>query len=357
MKKKSTALVVFGAFLLALFSVLAASCIVFIFNTRPASSVANETTERIAVPHGMTVHALAFELEAKKMIRSKEAFYLAARYKLLGKIAGCPQLTLASGVYQVKSSMRIGEIFELVSTGKQEYLRVSFPEGLTISKIAVRLESAGVCAADDFKAAAKSNALIEKYAIASETLEGYLFPDTYFFTPAMSAESVAEIMVQNFFAHIQRIPSLAGLDISSDEFKTMLVLASIVEREYRVAEEAPLIASVFKNRMRQNMGLYSCATIEYIITEIQGKPHPEVITYDDLKIDNPYNTYKWAALPPTPISNPGMTALAAAADTPTTNYYYFRLTDSTAGKHSFSENFNEHIREGEVIATKKVVGS
>ncbi|MBQ9494289.1 MAG: endolytic transglycosylase MltG [Treponema sp.] len=353
MKKKETTLLFVLAFLLALCSVAAASYIVFIFNMRPASSAATETTERIEVPHGMTVRALAYELESKKLIKNKDAFYLAARYKLLGKIAGCPQLTLASGVYSIRSSMSVAEIFELVSTGRQEYLRVSLPEGLTISKIAERLENAGVCTADDFKVSARSKTLIEKYAVASETLEGYLFPDTYFFTPAMNAEAVAEMMVENFFAHIQRIPALAALDASSEQFKTMLVLASIVEREYRRADEAPLIASVFKNRMRQHMGLYSCATIEYIITEIQGKPHPEIITYDDLKIDSPYNTYKWAALPPTPISNPGMTALSACADTPTTAYYYFRLIDEATGTHAFSEDFSDHIKEGETYATKK----
>ena len=124
-----------------------------------------------------------------------------------------------------------------------------------------------------------------------------------------------------------------------------------------LADEAPLIASVFKNRIAKNIGLYSCATIEYIITEIQGKAHPDVITYDDLKIDNPYNTYKWAGLPPTPISNPGMIALNAAANAPKTNYYYFRLKDEKTGRHAFSEHFDEHIQEGVRYKTKKAAES
>ena len=110
---------------------------------------------------------------------------------------------------------------------------------------------------------------------------------------------------------------------------------------------------MFKNRIAKNIGLYSCATIEYIITEIQGKAHPDVITYSDVKIDSPYNTYKWAALPPTPISNPGMIALKAAAEAPKTNYYYFRLIDEKTGRHAFSEYFDEHIKEGVRYTTKK----
>ena len=131
----------------------------------------------------------------------------------------------------------------------------------------------------------------------------------------------------------------------------------MVEREYRVAEEAPLIASVFKNRIEENIGLYSCATIEYIITEILGKPHPDVITYDDLKIDSPYNTYKWAGLPPSPISNPGLVALKASANPPKTEYYYFTLKDEARGTHTFSRSFSSHTRAGIQFKTKKAAAA
>ena len=92
-----------------------------------------------------------------------------------------------------------------------------------------------------------------------------------------------------------------------------------MKKEYKVPSEAPLIASVFKNRLRRNIGLYSCATLVYIITEINGEPHPDRILIEDTKIDNPYNTYKWAGLTPGAISNPGLIALKAAANPPKTN--------------------------------------
>ena len=138
---------------------------------------------------------------------------------------------------------------------------------------------------------------------------------------------------------------------SADLFQTV-TLASIVEREYRVEDEAPLIASVFKNRLRRNIGLYSCATVEYILTEIEGRPHPDRILIEDTKIDNPYNTYKWAGLPPGPISNPGMVALRASSDTPKTNYYFFQIVDPAEGRHVFTTSFEEHI-ESHSLYTKK----
>ena len=124
-------------------------------------------------------------------------------------------------------------------------------------------------------------------------------------------------------------------------------MASIVEKEYKVASEAPLIASVFKNRLRYNIGLYSCATIIYIITEEQGLPHPGKVTYKDLKIESPYNTYLHAGLTPTPISNPGLVALDAAINTPKTSYYYFRVDDEAKGTHVFTTDFDEHREAGQ----------
>jgi len=316
----------------------------FLYETTPITSKKDERINRIEVPSGMKIRTLADILEKQQLIRNGQIFYLAARYPILGKIAGCRTIGLESGIYEIKSSMNTAEIFKLVSSGKRNYIRVSLPEGLTISKIAQRLESADICSSSDFISAAKDSTLIAKYNISEKSFEGYLFPDTYFFTPGLDAPDIIDIMVKNFFKHVDKVPTLKVL--SQEDFKQTVILASIIEREYRIDSEAPLIASVFRNRMKRNMGLYSCATIEYILTEIEGKPHPDVITYKDLKIDSPYNTYKWAAIPPGPISNPGMVALLAAAEPAQTGYYYFRLIDPDTGRHAFTADFDEHIKEG-----------
>jgi UPF0755 protein len=126
------------------------------------------------------------------------------------------------------------------------------------------------------------------------------------------------------------------------ELHEKVILASIVEREYRLPEEAPLIASVFVNRLRYNIGLESCATLEYIITDLEDKPHPRYLSEEDKRIKSPYNTYMWAGLPPGPISNPGRVALAAALHPARTNFYYFVLKDAETGQHYFSDSLKQH---------------
>ena len=310
----------------------------------------NEAKEvRVEIPNGSSAAKIAEILVENGLIRSDRAFYLAVRFPALSFRKETP--LLQSGYYSFNSSMNAYRIMDILESGLQDSVKVAVPEGYTIKKIAALLEKNEICSAEDFVTACYNPTLLEKYKVPSHSFEGFLFPDTYFFAPEMGAEKVLSLMVEAFFDRVSEIPYFA--EKSPSEFYDALVLASIVEREYRVADEAPLIASVFKNRIDAGVGLYSCATIEYIITEIQGKPHPDVITYDNLKIDSPYNTYKWAALPPTPISNPGMVALRAAANPPETDYFYFTLTDSEAGSHTFSKSFNAHVKAGTQFKTKK----
>ena len=349
MKKKSLVSLILCVFCCGIV-LLCAGALLFCFELSAPDSAEHAHEERLEIPSGMSGLSISHTLAEKKLIRSQRVFYLSLRFPFLLMKSSAP--VIKSGVYTVNSSMGVREIIALFESGQQAYIKTVIPEGLTIRKVAQILESDGVCSAADFIALAHDAALLADYGVPSGTFEGFLFPDTYFFTPSMSAESVLKIMLDNFFAKIAEIPYFQQKTVA--DFYETLVLASIVEREYRVASEAPLIASVFANRIAVGAGLYSCATIEYIITEIQGKEHPDVITYDDLKIDSPYNTYKWAALPPSPISNPGLVALNAVANPPKTNYFYFTLTDSDVGSHTFSESFNAHVKAGTQFKTKKV---
>jgi UPF0755 protein len=132
-------------------------------------------------------------------------------------------------------------------------------------------------------------------------------------------------------------------------------MASIVERDYRVDEEAALMAGVFYNRLRIGMALQSCATVEYVITEIQGRPHPERLFDRDTEIPNPYNTYMVPGLPPGPISAPGEVALNAAFNPVSSDYLYFRLVNPEEGRHYFSQTLDDHIRAG-VLYVKATSG-
>lgn len=343
MKKSTVAIFSILSFLILLSILFYA----FIFiQTRPVDS-RNEESIRIEIPSGMSVNQVAKTLEQNNLVKNARLFYLSVRFPLINSFLFFNQkvpehFVLKSGIYKLNKAMDFSEIQNELISGQQEYIVISIPEGLTISKIAAILENNKICLAYDFVKVAKDSnqAIFKEYKIPGESLEGYLFPDTYYLTSGMNAADVARLMVENFFNRIKEIPELSAK--SPAELYETLTLASIVEREYRIPEEAPLIASVFKNRIRQNIGLYSCATVEYILTEIEGRPHPDRILLDDLKIDNPYNTYKWAGLTPGPISNPGLIALNAATNTPKTDYYFFQIVDPSAGKHVFSKTFEQH---------------
>ncbi|MCR4741496.1 MAG: endolytic transglycosylase MltG [Treponema sp.] len=311
----------------------------------PVSNYYQEDYQRVEVSSGMSVMSISKSLKEKNLIKNSKLFYYSARIPFILKFFYpyeniSSNYMFKSGIYYLSPNMNYVEIFELLSSGQTEYISVSIPEGYTILKIADLLEEKRVCSAQDFKASVAKTQILEKYQIPSDTCQGFLFPDTYYFNIDMNSDLVVSMMLDNFFEKIKEVPNLSQK--SPEELYEIVTLASIVEREYKIDEEAPLIASVFRNRLRINMGLYSCATIEYIITEIEGKPHPGKILISDTKIESPYNTYKYAGLTPTPISNPGLVALDAATNTPKTNYFYFQVVDEEAGKHVFVRTLEEH---------------
>ncbi len=258
----------------------------------------------------------------------------------IGRLKGT-QGEFKAGYYRIPAGASTLSIHWLLVDGGPTLDKVTIPEGWTVTKIARHLEAEGVCAAADFLSAARSPEIVSELGVRGGSLEGYLFPDTYYVPRPFPADAMVRIMVKNFFDTLSRIEP-GWRELSPEKLRETVILASIVEREYRAPEEAPLIASVFYNRLKRNIGLESCATLEYIITEIQQKAHPEYITRDDEKLDSPYNTYKWAGLPPGPISNPGRTALEAAFHPAQTDYLYFVLRDPDAGRHYFSRDLSEH---------------
>lgn len=308
-------------------------------------SKSDDALQRLKVPSGTRLRRVADDLEQENIIRSSTIFYLYGRIK---------NVQLKAGIYDVSPSMSVQDISTILASGKQGYVRVSIPEGLTITKIARLLEKNEVTNAIEFIAASKDPALLAEFNIPAQNFEGYIFPDTYNFDPEMPAKNVIRLMVDTFFSKISTNEAFSRM--TPKQLHKTVTLASIIEREYRIAKEAPLIASVFTNRLKKNIGLYSCATVEYIITEIKGLPHPKLITIADTQINNPYNTYKWAGLPPGAISNPGLTALFAAASPADTGYYYFRLIDPVKGIHIFTTNLNDHEKAGLNLQTKNAPG-
>jgi UPF0755 protein len=255
---------------------------------------------------------------------------------------------IKTGTYRIIMPSSQIAIYKTLVSGQEVMYKVTIPEGVTLKKMAKIIEEAGVCSAQDFLSAANDMTIVSQYKIPNQSMEGYLFPDTYYFPGEYPAQKIISTMADTFFSNLKIIDP-AILSMSPKELNEKIVIASIVEREYRVTQEAPVMAGVFYNRLSINMALQSCATVEYIITEIQNRPHPSVLLFADIEINHPYNTYIKPGLPPGPISAPGITALQASFFPENTNYLYFRLEDVASGRHYFSRTYDQHIKAGQLI--------
>jgi len=236
--------------------------------------------------------------------------------------------SLREGRYVLKGLNDIEAVYQLLASGSPLTARVTFPEGYTVHQMAARLQEQAGITADDFLKAARDD--------QGKLLEGHLFPDTYEFLYAADAAEVVARML-NRFAGV--VPSDWGAQaakrgLTGDQLVTV---ASIVEREARYDAERPLIASVIFNRLAGKMLLQMDATLGYVLPS-----HDGFYTYEELKDDSLYNTYVHPGLPPTPICNPGLASLNAAAHAPASTYYYFLAKPD--GHCVFARTYAEHAR-------------
>jgi len=292
-------------------------------------------SDQFRVVQGDTLIGIASRLETEGFIRSSTAFSLFSRIK-------GTTTSMKVGLYQLEPGLNGIEVHNILVTGAQKLFRITIPEGWTVRKIAEFLEEQGITDKEEFISVVTQGSLLKKHGFDLTSSEGFLYPDTYLFPREYPAEKVAAAFIENFFFILKDIyPGYKQL--TSGEIDKAVRLASVVEREYRVIEEAPLIASVFYNRLNQGIKLQSCATVAYIITEIQGKPHPERLFFSHLEIPSIFNTYLHEGLPPAPISNPGAAALDAAFHPADTDYLFFVVKDPVEGTHNFSRSYNEHL--------------
>jgi len=305
----------------------------FWYQLQPPSQVVEEV--QFVISQGDTMGIIASNLEETGLIKSAPFFSLYSR------IRGTASL-MKTGLYFLEGGNSAFDIHNILLSGKQKLFRVTIPEGWTVKQIAGLLDDKGITDGEGFIEVVNSGDLLTSRGFDVESLEGFLYPDTYLFQLDFPPEKTALVFIDNFFKNFEMaVPNFESL--TSGEIYNTLVLASVVEREYRVNEEAPLISSVFHNRIEQGIKLQSCATVAYVITDIQGKNHPERLFFRDLEIESPFNTYKYEGLPPAPISNPGYTALEAAFNPAETDFLFFVVKDSQEGTHTFSRSYNEHL--------------
>lgn len=320
---------------LAITLVIAVSGIALIMYLNSAQPGIAVDGELFQVKRGDTIKQISERLEQNGLIKS--ALFLQLVCKLLNT-----DTEFKAGIYRILPDSSAIDIHNLLITGYQDHVHVTIPEGWTISKIANLLEEKEVTTAADFIKAIKSENILASFSIPANSVEGYLFPDTYYFPREYDTDLVVSEMIDAFFLNLKEY-FVFNNNFNREEIHKKVILASIIEKEYRIKDEAPIIASVFYNRIKINKKLESCATIEYIITEILNKPHPGYLTFEDLEINSPYNTYIRQGLPPGPICNPGLVAMKAAFFPAKTEYFFFRLIDAKTGEHYFTKDFDEHL--------------
>lgn len=252
--------------------------------------------------------------------------------------------SLVAGVYEFSLGLNIPEVSRIITGGEVAVTRVpiTFPEGWTAKQMAERISGNGF-SGDDFLSIVNSPTvqLREEYKFLAElkngqTLEGYLFPDTYYFAKDASADDIVGKMLNNFEAKMN--DSLLGeIAAKKKTLREIVIMASIVEGEVSNDEDRKVVAGLFWNRLENGIAFGSDATLEYILG---GNKRQHSIA--ETKTDSPYNTYLYKGLPPGPVSNPGMSSIIAAVHPSSTEYVYF-LSDPKTGKTIFSKTFNEHI--------------
>ena len=290
----------------------------------------SSSQEKISVdiPSGSGTAAIGRILEEDGVIKSARQFKIKSRMdKNDGKYR--------TGVYELSPSMDMDEIMQILMDGSQSTLRFMVPEGYTLKQIADKFAETGNGTAEDFLNETENGDFDFEYndqmVDGEKRYEGFLYPDTYEIYKNESAHGIIQRMLTRFEQVYDAAADEATVDTSKYSVFDLVTVASLIEREVKLDEERPLVASVIYNRLNKNMKLQMCSTVQYAL----GTPKARLMN-SDLKIDSPYNTYQNAGLPAGPIASPGQASISAALHPADTDYLYFVLTSAGSGKHNFA---------------------
>jgi UPF0755 protein len=235
--------------------------------------------------------------------------------------------------------MTAEEVARKIARGDVYLRSITFREGLTVREMAAHFEQHGFGGAASFVEAAKDPERVRGLDPAASDLEGYLFPDTYALPRQATAARLVDLMVARFHQQVgDDLPArahAAGMTV-----REAVTLASLVEKETGKGEERPLVAAVYANRLKIGMGLQCDPTVIYAIQRTGREV--KNLTREDLQFDSPYNTYRYAGLPPGPIASPGRASIDAALEPADVPYLYF--VSRNDGSHVFASTLEEHNR-------------
>lgn len=253
--------------------------------------------------------------------------------------------SMVAGKYEIASNLTIAEIAKRISTGeiKENVVKLTFPEGWTARQIAERLTANGFNGEDFLRQINSPNReLISQYPFLADlpeqsSLEGYLFPDTYYFAKDATVDDIINKMLKNFDKNLSN-DLKEQIQTKKKSVFEIITMASIIETEVPDDADRRIVSGLFWKRIEIGQRLQSDATLAYILGGKRKRQH----SIEETQNPSPYNTYRHEGLPPGPISNPGISSIYAAINPENSNYLYF-LSDTSTGKTIFSKTFEEHV--------------
>lgn len=282
----------------------------------------------IYITSGESVHSVAKRLKEHNLIESEKFF---------SALASILKMTaIKPGKYRIDAGLSSYRIIKKIYSGDIVKARVTIPEGFNTYQIAERLEKQGVVKKDEFLYLASNTPFLRSIGILAQSAEGYLFPDTYIFPEDADPKAVIKTMHERLNIVLDKI-DLANMSKLGFDRHRLLTMASLIEKEAKLASERPYVSSVFHNRLKKGMKLDCDPTVRYAAKRFTGP-----IYLADLRNPSPYNTYLHYGLPPTPICSPGKEAILAALNPAPSEYLFF--VSRNDGSHFFSKNIYEHNR-------------
>jgi len=296
----------------------------------PLSGNKSAPTILVTIPPGKSARQIGEILARKHLIRKAYSFVLASRMDYLSG-------QMRAGRYELSPAMPPRQMAALMALGETASGIVTIPEGFTVRQIARRLAQQKLTNENQFLRLAQTQGRTfhsHGWTPPDDNLEGYLFPDTYDIPKGATPREIVQMMLDNFHACVF-VPESAGAARFPGGLSAAVTLASLVEREAEVDSDRPLIAAVYLNRLKIGKRLECDATVQYVLPE-----HKTRLFDKDLRVDSPYNTYRYAGLPPTPIANPGLPSIEAALHPAAVPYLYY--VAGPGGRHVFSATFVQH---------------
>jgi UPF0755 protein len=297
-------------------------------------AIAKGIEVEVEIKQGANLTQIAEMLAEKGII--DDAFVFRLYVQEQGK-----EKNLLPGTYRLITGDEYINILTVITAGeKQVIYKLTIPEGFTLNQIKERIiADIPFVELQELESALDINTYKDSYEFLSDktTLEGFLFPKTYDITVQYTAKNIIEMLITQYQLETQPLDWTYAADNNFSNYD-ILKIASLIEREAYIPDERPLISAVIYNRLKIDMLLQIDATVRYALDKWEG-----IVTYDDLEVDSPYNTYKYTGLTPTPICNPGLAAIKAALAPAAVDYLFYVVVDEKTHQHEFSKTFQEHV--------------